>query len=118
MVQAIEDMTKIPAARLVKRYEELLLLVPVLGAYKAEMERRLHNGDKVPGYMLAPGNSIRVWENMTRTKTFLRKLGYTRDEYEPRAMLSVAQMEKLVSPAQLAPYVTKIPGNKRMVKSS
>lgn len=114
MEKSLEDMS---AERLVKRYEELLLLVPILEKYKAEILRRLEAGEEVPGYDLVPGNAIRVWENMTKIKKFLKRLGYTEDEYAPRTFLTVSQMEKLVSPAKLKPFVAKLPGNKRMAKS-
>jgi hypothetical protein len=68
---------------------------------RAFLHARAVAGEAVPGYKLVPTRPARVWNNLDEVKVFAELAGLSQDEYEPRALVSPAQMEKLVGKKQL-----------------
>ena len=88
--------------------EALAKLEPVLDAAEAWrksaqafLHARALAGEAVPGYKLVPARPARVWNNLDEVKMFAELAGLSQDEYEPRSLVSPAQMEKLVGKKQM-----------------
>jgi hypothetical protein len=74
----------------------------------------LKRGEQVPGWKLVEGRRSRLWAHEGEVSKKCKALKLKLDEYAPRALLSVAQLEKLVGAKEFAeklgPLVETKPG--------
>lgn len=66
-----------------------------LDAVEAELFDYALHGGKLDSYKLVAGRTTRKWADEQAVRDYMVSLGLTPDDFEPRALLSVAQMEKM-----------------------
>lgn len=66
-----------------------------LDAVESELFDYAIHGGKLAEYKLVAGRTTRKWADEQAVRDYMVSLGMTPDDFEPRSLLSVAQMEKL-----------------------
>lgn len=75
-------------------------------------------GNKIAGYKLVAGRSLRSWEDPDKVLATLAELGIERDRYMEEKLLSVSRLEKELGKkafAPLLPLVIKPEGKPTLV---
>lgn len=92
---------------------------------RAEVERRLMSGDKVPGFKVVQGKAgNRQWGDEDRALELLKKVpGLKIDDVAPRKLVTAPAAEKLMRGkekhwAKLAPLITQSPGGPSVAPES
>lgn len=122
---AARDPNKMDDKQLCQLMEAAPLVKQLLDGVKAEIERRLHSGQKVAGYKLVQGKGSREWAlDEAEMVKKLTGMGIPKSAIYTEKMVSPAQAEKLVwdkkgEPCALSDqqkkrmeteYIKKIPG--------
>ena len=89
---------------------------------EARAIERLEAGDEVPGWKLVEGRSSRAWPDQDRVVKAAKSAKLKLDEYMPRSLLSVAQLEKHLGKgdfaARFGDLVIRKPGRPTLAPAS
>ena len=89
---------------------------------EARAMERLQAGDEIPGWKLVEGRSMRAWGDQDAVMKAAKGAKLKVDEYAPRSLLSVAQLEKHLGKSQFferfATLVIKKPGKPALAPAS
>ena len=101
---------------------KLKLIRDWCASVEARAMERLQAGDDIPGWKLVEGRSSRAWPDQGRVVKAAKAAKLKLDEYMPREMLSVAQLEKHLGKGDFAkrfgPLVIKKPGRPTLAPAS
>jgi len=89
---------------------------------EARAIERLEAGDEVPGWKLVEGRSSRAWPDQDTVVKAAKSAKLKLDEYMPRSLLSVAQLEKHLGKGdftkRFGPLVVRKPGRPTLAPAS
>jgi len=89
---------------------------------EARALERLQAGDEIPGWKLVEGRSSRAWSHQDTVVKAAKRAKLKVDEYMPRSLLSVAQLEKRLGKAEFArkfnDLVVRKPGRPTLAPAS
>jgi hypothetical protein len=118
MNKAPQDLSIEEISKLLDSFTELKQWIATVEEYALEQSQ---NGVDIPNYTLGTTRSSRIWVDEHMVMGVMNKSEYIMDEYYPRSMLSVAQMEKLVGKKNfslmLADQVTEKQGSPKLIKN-